>query len=113
MTDPLDEQITRAGTHYDGTPEVASTTIRAEAAWSDAHWDLVVGLGRETLATVKGIASQLAQTDTDVKAIQQVTATALQQPLHDALTALGWTPPPTTTDTAAAVLAAIKTQFTK
>lgn len=113
VTDPLDEQITRAGTHYDGTPEVATTTIRAEAAWSDAHWDLVVGLGRETLAAVKGIASLLAQTDADVKAIRQITPADLQQPLHDALTALGWTPPPTTTDTATAVLTAIKTQLTK
>jgi len=54
-----------------------------------------------------------AQIDADVKALHTISAADLQQPLHDALIALGWTPPPSPTDTAAAVLTAIKTQFTK
>lgn len=94
MTDPLDEQITRAGTHYDGTPEVASTTIRAEAAWSDAHWDLVVGLGRDTLAAVKTSAAQLtsqgAQIAGLVSAVSALTAAnAANEPITQAeLTAI-------------------------
>lgn len=50
---------------------------------------------------------------TAVQALRLVDSADLQQPLHDALTALGWTAPPTTTDTADAVLTAIKTQLTK
>lgn len=75
-------------------------------------------------ANIDKITTALGLVDADVKAAQtaemtvlqglhQIGAADLQQPLHDALTALGWTPPPTTTDTATAVLTAIKTQLTK
>lgn len=60
MSDPLDELIARQGTRYDGTPEVSSTTLRAEAAWDDSHWDQVIGGNAAVLAAVKGVAVQVA-----------------------------------------------------
>lgn len=81
--------------------------VRSHPAYTAAQY--IQGSWVRTL----NIGAEVAQVDTDVKAIHQITPADLQQPLHDALTALGWTPPPTTTDTATAVLTAIKTQLTK
>ena len=94
MTDPLDEQIARAGTRYDGTPEPASTTLRAEVAWDDSHWDQAIGGINATLTAVKGIVTQLtaqgAQIAGLVSAVSALTAAnAANQPVTQAeLTAI-------------------------
>jgi hypothetical protein len=86
MTDPLDEPIGRLGTHYDGTPQIGGTDLRAIAAWSDAHWDQAIGLGRDTLAVAKSTAAQLttqgAQIAGLVSAVTTLTeANAANQPI--------------------------------